>query len=106
MGLSDLFKRRAPRDGSPRVHVVIKGRIGDGWLDVDERLVVPPGTTLAELVELAGARGIPLRRALDESPHLSHTMMLNGERCAFEENAARRLADGDEIYLLAPLAGG
>jgi molybdopterin converting factor small subunit len=33
-------------------------------------------------------------------------MMLNGERCPFTDNAERVLADGDEIYLLAPLAGG
>jgi molybdopterin converting factor small subunit len=33
-------------------------------------------------------------------------MMLNGERCPFHDNAERTLAEGDEIYLLAPLAGG
>jgi molybdopterin converting factor small subunit len=32
--------------------------------------------------------------------------MLNGERCPFEANKDRVLAEGDEIYLLAPLAGG
>ena len=44
--------------------------------------------------------------ALDNSPHLTETLMLNGERTPFAENAERVLADGDEIYLLAPLAGG
>ena len=33
-------------------------------------------------------------------------MMLNGERCPLHANEDRVLADGDEIYLLAPLAGG
>jgi molybdopterin converting factor small subunit len=33
-------------------------------------------------------------------------MMLNGERCPLEDNRARPVADGDELYLLAPLAGG
>jgi molybdopterin converting factor small subunit len=33
-------------------------------------------------------------------------MMLNGERCPLAENLERVLQDGDEIYLLAPLAGG
>jgi molybdopterin converting factor small subunit len=33
-------------------------------------------------------------------------MMLNGERCPLAEHKDRVLADGDEIYLLAPLAGG
>lgn len=89
-----------------RVHVLIKGRIGDAWRDVDEHLRVPAGTTLGKLVEVAEAAGVPLREALDHSPHLTDTMMLNGERCPFAENSERVLGDGDEIYLLAPLAGG
>lgn len=89
-----------------RIHVVIKGRIGDAWRDVDEHLRVPAGTTLGKLVDTADAAQVPLREALDRSPHLVDTMMLNGERCPFTEHAERVLADGDEIYLLAPLAGG
>jgi molybdopterin converting factor small subunit len=89
-----------------RVHVLIRGRIGDAWRDVDEHLRVPAGTTLGRLVEVAQAAGVPLREALEHSPHLTDTMMLNGERCPFEANRERVLSDGDEIYLLAPLAGG
>ncbi len=89
-----------------RVHVLIRGRIGEGWKDVDEHLRVPAGTTLGRLVEVADAAGVPLREALDHSPHLVETMMLNGERCPFAENSERVLVEGDEIYLLAPLAGG
>jgi molybdopterin converting factor small subunit len=88
-----------------RVHVLIRGRIGDDWMDVDEHVRVPDGTTLAGLVD-GGVAKLPLRHALDNSPHLTDTLMLNGERTPFAENAARVLADGDEIYLLAPLAGG
>lgn len=89
-----------------RVHVLIRGRIGDAWRDVDEHLRVPAGTTLARLIEVAEAAGVPLREALDHSPHLTDTMMLNGERCPLADNHDRVLADGDELYLLAPLAGG
>ncbi|MXX77140.1 MAG: phosphotransferase [Holophagales bacterium] len=32
--------------------------------------------------------------------------MINGERCPLESNRERPLEDGDEIYLLAPVAGG
>ncbi|HLL24421.1 MAG TPA: hypothetical protein VK427_19955, partial [Kofleriaceae bacterium] len=64
------------------------------------------GTTLAKLVESAASAGIPLREALDHSPHLRDTLMLNGERCPVDEHGAREMADGDELYLLAPLAGG
>jgi molybdopterin converting factor small subunit len=101
MGLFDRL-----RGDQIRVHVLIKGRIGDAWRDVDEHLRVPAGTTLGKLVEVAEGAGVPLREALDHSPHLTDTMMLNGERCPFTENSERVLADGDEIYLLAPLAGG
>jgi molybdopterin converting factor small subunit len=89
-----------------KVHVLIRGRIGDAWLDVDKRLKVPDGTTLAQLVEVAEAAKVPLREALENSPHLAHTLMLNGERCPMDEHGGRELCDGDEIYLLAPLAGG
>jgi molybdopterin converting factor small subunit len=89
-----------------RVHVVIRGRIGDDWRDVDEYLRVPAGTTLGKLVDVADAAGVPLSNALAHSPHLTDTLMLNGERCPIADNTNRVLADGDEIYLLAPLAGG
>jgi molybdopterin converting factor small subunit len=101
MGIFDSM-----RGGHIRVHVIIRGRIGEDWKDVDEKMRVPIGTTLGRLVEVADEASIPLREALASSPHLHDTMMLNGERCPFGEHKDRVLADGDEIYLLAPLAGG
>jgi len=101
MGIFDRL-----RGDQLKIHVVIRGRIGDDWKDIDTYLRVPAGTTLGRLVEVADAGGIPLRDALENSPHLTDTMMLNGERCPFVENAERAMQDGDEIYLLAPLAGG
>ena len=98
--------RPSLRGDNIRVHILIRGRIGDDWKDIDEHLRIPAGTTLGRLVEVAAAAGIPLRDALDHSPHLVDTMMLNGERCPFTANIDRMLADGDEIYLLAPIAGG
>jgi molybdopterin converting factor small subunit len=89
-----------------RIHVLIRGRIGDNWRDVDEYLRVPAGTTLGRLVEVADSAHVPLRDALANSPHLVDTLMLNGERCPLDENKDRVLVEGDEIYLLAPLAGG
>jgi molybdopterin converting factor small subunit len=32
--------------------------------------------------------------------------MWNGERCPVDEHITRPMKDGDEVYLLAPLAGG
>ena len=103
-GLRRLWRRR--RAARISVHVLIKGRIGDGWYDVDRTLTVEAGTTLGELVELAQRDGVPLREAIEASPHLRHTLMWNGERCPVEPNASRALEDGDSIYLLAPVAGG
>lgn len=89
-----------------RVRVLLKGRTGAGWHDCDEQLALPRGATLATLIDAADRRGIRLREALADSPHLKHTLMLNGERCPVDDNADRPLADGDEVYLLAPFAGG
>jgi molybdopterin converting factor small subunit len=88
------------------VHILIKGRIGDGWYDIDRNLKVPAGTTLGQLVAIAASKGVPLGAAIADSPHLAHTLMWNGDRCPVDEHRDREIADGDEIYLLAPLAGG
>lgn len=101
MGIFDKL-----RGDQLKIHILIRGRIGAGWKDVDTYIRVPGGTTLGKLVEVADHAGIPLREALENSPHLTDTMMLNGERCPFVENSERVMADGDELYLLAPLAGG
>jgi len=101
MGIFDRL-----RGGTVRIHILIKGRIGEGWKDIDEHVRVPAGTTLGQLLEIADSARIPLREALEHSPHLTDTMMFNGERCPFHDNTERVLAEGDEIYLLAPLAGG
>lgn len=101
MGIFDRL-----RGASVKIHILIRGRIGDAWHDVDTYLRVPQGTTLGKLVDVADQAHIPLREALASSPHLHDTMMLNGERCPLADNADRALADGDELYLLAPLAGG
>ncbi|MBM4242782.1 MAG: MoaD/ThiS family protein [Deltaproteobacteria bacterium] len=104
--LRRLLGRAGDGGDAIRVRVLLKGRTGAGWYDCDERLTLPRGATLATLIEVASQRGIRLREALAESPHLKHTLMLNGERCPVDDNAGRALADGDEIYLLAPFAGG
>lgn len=96
------------RDATPtiRVRVVLKGRIGPGWYATDQEIPLPVGATLAMLIEEADRRGLGLSKALEESPHLRHTLMWNGQRAPVEENRDRELADGDQVYLLGPLAGG
>lgn len=89
-----------------RVHVVLRGRIGSGWMDVDRTFSLPEGSTLDHLLDAAAREGVALREAIAQSPHLRHTLMLNGERCPVDANLERPLSDGDQVYLLAPLAGG
>ena len=89
-----------------RVRVLIRGRIGAGWHDVDRTFRMARGATLAELLQAADRAGVPLSKAIRDSPHLRDTLMINGERCPLEANRERPLQDGDEIYLLAPVAGG
>ncbi len=92
--------------GGVKVHLLLKGRLGEGWVDVDRTLRLPKGSTLDDLVRIADGKGIPMTEALQTSPHLAETLMLNGERCAVADNGGRVLADGDRVYLLSPLAGG
>jgi molybdopterin converting factor small subunit len=89
-----------------KVQVLIRGRIGDGWYDLDETVKLAPGTTLGQLMARKDQIGHALRDAVEHSPHLAHTLMLNGDRCPVVEHADRVLVEGDQIYLLAPLAGG
>ncbi|HUI28338.1 MAG TPA: MoaD/ThiS family protein [Candidatus Kryptonia bacterium] len=106
-GLSAL-RRLLGRESPPgiRVHVLLKGRTGSGWHDADREITLPVGATLRMLFDAAERQGIRLREVIESSPHLGHTLMLNGERCPVDVNLERPLADGDEVFLLAPLAGG
>jgi molybdopterin converting factor small subunit len=98
-----LFGEKEPRI---RVHLLVKGRIGEGWYDVDRDVRLPVGSTLEAFIDEAERQGIGLKAAIAASPHLRHTLMWNGSRCPIDEHLAKPLADGDEIYLLAPIAGG
>ena len=105
--LARLAKRlRGEAPDSIRVHLLLRGRIGSGWYDVDRWVAVPAGATLEELLDAAEREGIPVRSAIAESPHLAHTLMWNGERCPVDAHRERRVEANDEIYLLGPLAGG
>jgi hypothetical protein len=44
-----------------KIHLLIRGRIGDGWVDIDDKLKIPAGTTLRGLLAITDARRIPLR---------------------------------------------
>jgi len=102
MNLRSLFGRGRP----VRVHLLLKGRIGEGWFDIDRTLRLAEGATLRDLLDEAERQGIALRETIAKSPHLRDTLMINGDRCALDEHLDRVMSDGDEVYLLSPLAGG
>jgi molybdopterin converting factor small subunit len=108
MSFSDRLRGLLGLDAGPRirVQVFLSGRIGLGWQSIDRTFTLSEGTTLGQLLDEAERQGIRLRQAIAESPHLRHTLMLNGERCPLDENQERVLQDGDQLYLLAPIAGG
>jgi molybdopterin converting factor small subunit len=102
--LQSWLRRDSP--GAIRVRILVKGRIGAGWFDVDRKLSLPAGATLAALIEEADRAGLQLSQAIEASPHLRHTLMWNGQRTPVAENLGREVRDGDELYLLGPVAGG
>ena len=102
MGFWDAFRR----EPGLRVHLLLKGHIGTGWYDVDRVITLKQGATLKDLISRAENEGLGIRGAIEASPHLRHTLMINGERCPVAEHQDRAMADGDQVFLLAPLAGG
>ena len=89
-----------------QVHLIVKGKIGAGWYDIDQHIPLRAGATLGTFLEETDRRGLGVRAAIAASPHLEHTLMLNGDRCPVAANLDRVLTDDDQIYLLSPLAGG
>jgi sulfur carrier protein ThiS len=108
MSLGDRLRALLGGDSAPRikVQVILSGRIGAGWMDVDRTFSLPEGATLGALLDETERHGISLRAAIAASPHLRYTLMVNGERCPIDEHLERRMRDGDQVYLLAPIAGG
>lgn len=101
-----MIGRLFGRAARVRVHVLVKGRIGPEWWDLDRTYALEEGATLTALLDAIEREGHDLRAAIAASPHMARTIMINGERCPLETHASRPLADGDEVYLLAPIAGG
>ncbi len=110
MSLRDAVRRLlGARDGGDtiRVHVLLKGRTGTGWYDVDEQVPLPAGATLGTLLATAGApRHQAARGARDQPAPRPHADAQRRALPGGREPATRPMADGDEVYLLAPLAGG
>jgi hypothetical protein len=98
-----LLGERAPLI---RVHVLVRGRIGSGWYDIDRGFDLPAGTALAELVARGSRPGLLLEVALRDSPHVRDTLMVNGERCPLAGTRRRHPRRRRPALPPLPLAGG
>jgi hypothetical protein len=76
------------------------------WEFLISSVVGLSGFTLTALILAADRAGFELTSALSNSPHLADTLMINGERCPVSEHGDRVMLEGDQVYLLAPIAGG
>ena len=61
MGIFDRL-----RGDQIKIHILIRGRIGDDWKDVDENLRMPAGHDAREARRRRRAAGVPLREALEQ----------------------------------------
>src|SRR5437870_11248346 len=88
--------------GTMRIRVVISGRGYDAALGVPSAWEVADATTLDELLRAVNER-LPAGRALSPSCLIAvsgtHVGTLAG-------HASRALCEGDEVLLIAPVAGG
>jgi len=85
-----------------KIRLVLSGRSYDAAGSIPRELELPPGATVADAVALL-ARLLPEGRGLPPSCLVAvagkHLGTLSG-------HAEHVLADGDELVLIAPVAGG
>lgn len=85
-------------------HLLVAGKI----LEIDEALEFGAAATVGDALERLERTGaIPARAAAEMRRGRSAvSLLVNGQRHQWQEVAARPLADGDEISLVSPFAGG
>lgn len=85
-------------------HLLVAGRI----LEIDEQLELGDRATVLDAFNRLEREGVlPASAAADfRRGRTAVSLLLNGERQPWEEIQARPLADGDEISIVSPFAGG
>ncbi len=100
-----MFGRPKP---ALRVEVTVQGLLGAAYLSVLATVTLPAGATvrdlLAELTRM-GELDPDAYAALRDVP-APLTLLVNGEAVTGRGRARTRLADGDAVTILTPVAGG
>ena len=90
------------------VHVKIAGFVDRKMIATEFDLQAPEGTTIKKLIKLVDksgkVKGKPLKKimAMPRPP----TVMVNGEGIDVPDELGRTIAEGDEVAVMTPLAGG
>ena len=90
-----------------KVHFLLKGYMLGTFLDHEFDLDLPEGTTLKDALHRAGrARRVDFDRVLEEHEVIRESILVSGRRLDWPACLDHELREGDDVYMLSPLAGG
>ena len=90
-----------------KVHFLLKGYMLGTFLDHEFDLDLPDGTTLKEALRRAGAgQRVDFDRILKEHEVIRESILVSGRRLDWPACLDHVLQEGDDVYMLSPLAGG
>jgi len=90
-----------------KVHFLLKGYMLGTFLDHEFDLDLPDGTTLKEALRRAGrSRKVDFDRVLKEHEVIRESILVSGRRLDWPACLDHVLEEGDDVYMLSPLAGG
>lgn len=90
-----------------KIHFLLKGYMLGTFLDHDFDLNLPEGTTLKQALRRAGReRRVDFDRVLAEHEVIRESILVSGRRLDWPGCLDHVLQDGDDVYMLSPLAGG
>ncbi|MBX5491795.1 MAG: MoaD/ThiS family protein [Chloroflexi bacterium] len=93
----------------PRVTVHVFDEIRERLGRKAVTVVLPAPATLGVLLHTLATEVDPLFAELgptEAAPYAVHAVLVNGRRLQLDRDEATPLADGDQVYLIPPIAGG
>lgn len=90
-----------------KVHFLLKGYMLGTFLDREFDLDLPDGATLKEALRRAGTgQRVDFDRILKEHEVIRESILVSGRRLDWPSCLDHVLKEGDDVYMLSPLAGG